>query len=105
MSPILLDNTMQELKTASNYKFSAVKVDELGASEYTLVTVAQDISGSVFEYAREMENCLKTILESCKKSQRANNLLLRLVGFNNVLEELHGFRLLDSVNAVEYDGF
>ena len=100
--PILKDDTMEDLKTASNYKFSAVKIDELGAPEYTLVTVAQDVSGSVFDYAREMESCLQTILESCQKSPRAENLMLRLVGFNQVLNELHGFRLLNSVNAQDY---
>ena len=63
--PILMDDTMEELNTASNYKFSAVKIDELGAAKYTLVTVAQDVSGSVYNYATEMESCLKTILESC----------------------------------------
>jgi uncharacterized protein YegL len=101
--PILKDDTMEDLKTASNYGFSAVKIDELGAPEYTLVTVANDASGSVFDYAREMESCLKTILESCQKSPRAENLMLRLTAFNNDVEELHGFRLLNTVNASDYD--
>jgi len=103
MSPLLNDDTMEDLKTASNYGFSAVKIDELGAPEYTLVTVAQDVSGSVYEYADEMESCIKTILESCQKSPRAENLMLRLLAFNDRLDEVHGFRLLNTVNASDYD--
>jgi len=101
--PLLMDDTMEEIKTASNYKFSAVKVDELGATEYTLVTIAQDVSGSVYSFKNEMENCLKTILESCQRSPRAENLLLRLVTFNETLEETHGFKMLDQVNQSDYD--
>lgn len=100
--PILKDDTMEDLKTASNYKFSAVKIDELGAPEYTLVTVAQDVSGSVFTYARDMEKCLQTILEACQKSPRAENLMFRLVGFNDVLNEIHGFKLLNTVTPQDY---
>lgn len=101
--PILIDESMEQLKTGSNYKFSAVKVDQLGATEYTLVTIAQDASGSVQPYAREMEKCLKTILESCQKSPRAENLLLRLVKFNNTLDEVHGFKLLNTIAHKDYD--
>lgn len=100
--PILKDDTMEDLKTASNYKFSAVKIDELGAPEYTLVTVAQDVSGSVFTYARDMEKCLQTILEACQKSPRAENLMFRLVGFNDVLNEIHGFKLLNTITPQDY---
>jgi len=98
-----MEDSMALLNTASNYQFSAVKVDELGASEYTLVTIAQDVSRSVSPYAREMEKCLKTILESCQKSPRAENLMLRLVGFNASLTEFHGFKLLSDIDAAEYD--
>ena len=101
--PILDDDTMEEMKTASNFQFSAVKIDELGAPEYTLVTVAQDVSGSVFDYALEMEACLKTILESCQKSPRAENLMMRLATFNQNLSEIHGFKLLNTVQANDYD--
>jgi uncharacterized protein YegL len=101
--PILTDESMEQLKTGSNYKFSAVKVDQLGATEYTLVTIAQDASGSVCPFAKDMEKCLKTILESCKKSPRAENLLLRLVKFNSSLDELHGFKLLNTIATTDYD--
>jgi len=101
--PVLKDENMEELNTASNYKFSAVKVDELGATEYTLVTVAQDVSGSVASYNREMEQCLKTILEACQKSPRAENLMLRLAIFDDQVNEVHGFKPLETIDASDYD--
>jgi uncharacterized protein YegL len=101
--PILLDNTMDNLKTSSNYKFSGVKIDQLGATEYTLVTILSDASGSVHSYVKEMENCLKTILDACKKSPRAENLLLRLTKFNGTVDEIHGFKLLSTIAPKDYD--
>ena len=101
--PKLMDN-MMEVKTASNYKFSAVKMDELGATEYTLVTIAVDTSGSVSAYQSELTKCIKTIVESCQKSPRSDYLMVRLVEFNNDLKELHGFKLLSTINTKDYDG-
>lgn len=101
--PVLINKPMDSLKTSSNYKFSATKIDELGATEYTLVTIAQDASGSVLSYAREMENCLKTILSVCKKSPRAENLLYRLIAFNSTVDEIHGFKLLNTIKDDDYD--
>lgn len=98
-----LDDTMESLQTQSNYHFSAVKVDELGATEYTLVSVVQDASGSVHPFAKDMEACLKTILGACQKSPRAENLMSRLGVFNNNLEEIHGFKLLSSIAVSDYD--
>ena len=101
--PVLKDNIMEELKTTSGYKFSGVKVDKLGASEYTLATLINDASGSVFPYAREMEKCMKTALASCKKSPRAENLMLRAATFNHGLTEIHGFKLLNTIKDSDYD--
>lgn len=102
--PKLMDTTMQEVKTASNYKFSAVKIDELGATEYTLATVVVDASGSVASFQQDLESCLKTVLASCKKSPRAENLMLRLVTFNDSLSEVHGFKLLNTIKESDYNG-
>ena len=94
---------MQSLTTPSNYAFSGVGLDQLGATEYTLATVVTDISGSVCGFKTELEKCLKTILSSCQKAPRAENLLMRLVAFNGGVAELHGFRQLSDIDASEYD--
>jgi len=101
--PKLMDTTMEDLTTSSNYQFSAVKIDELESAKYTLVTVAVDVSGSVASFKDELETTLKTILESCKKSPEAESLMFRLVAFNNSLNEIHGFKLLNTINPTDYD--
>lgn len=102
--PKLMDkNAMQTHQTLHNFNFSAVDIKSLGASEYTIVTIVQDTSSSVTAFKDEMEKTLKQILDSCKKAPRSGNLLLRLAEFNNNLNELHGFRELNSINPDEYD--
>ena len=98
-----VDNGMQQLTTPSNFKFSGTTIDQLGASEYTIATIVLDASGSVGSFKPELEKCLKTILKSCKKSPRAENLMLRLVEFNDSVREKHGFRQLDTIDEKEYD--
>lgn len=88
----------------SPYGFSAVSVNgDLGATEYTLVSICQDASGSVASYKNEMEKCLKEIVAACVKSPRADNLMLRLQTFNSTLTEVHGFKPLSECNPGDYD--
>jgi len=98
------DDTMNVMNTAGNYQFSAVKLDNLGATEYSLVTIVQDNTGSVQAFKNDMEKCIQTAVEACQKSPRAENLMLRLVKFNTKIEEVHGFKLLGSINIKDYDG-
>jgi uncharacterized protein YegL len=104
MTSVAID-TMQQLQTANNFKFSAVPLDQLGATEYTLATVVVDVSGSVASYKKQLEDCLKTIAKSCQKSPRSANLMLRVVAFNENLQEIHGFKLLSDIKAnTDYNG-
>ena len=86
----------------SNYGFSAAKLSSLGASEYTLVTIAVDESGSVDSFKTGIENCLKEVVKACRKSPRADNLLLRILAFSTKLREIHGFKLLQDCNPDDY---
>lgn len=99
----LLDKDLETLTAGSGYKFSVTKINALGASEYTLVTIVVDASGSVAGFAPQLEQCLKTVFKACDKSPRRDNLLLRVVQFNDVLTEVHGFKLLGSINESDYD--
>ena len=103
MSPVLNDSTMELVQTASNYGFSAVKIDELGATEYTLVTIVVDRSSSLNGYDRELEKMIKEAVGSCQKSPRSENLLVRVVTFNQNEFEEHGFKLLNTVQLSDYD--
>ena len=87
------------------YGFSATGLDELGATEYTLVTIAVDASGSTFSFKQEMEKCIQEVIKSCKYSPRADNLMIRLVSFNHNMKEIHGFKQLPDCNLSDYDNF
>jgi len=101
--PKLQDGLDQHNLPTGSYGYSAVGIDNLGATEYTLVAIAQDISGSVGPYKKQMEKCLKEIITACKHSPRADNLMIRLIEFGNDLNEIHGFKLLEQCNPNDYN--
>jgi len=93
-----------------NFQFSAVRIEELGASEYTLVTIICDISGSVMGFADHLLKCIKTIVNATKKNDRSENILIRLITFNQDIYEIHGFKNvsdidLDAYEPLKCDGF
>ena len=89
----------------SAYGFSGTRIEDLGASEYTLVTIVCDESGSVNEFRTELEQCIQHIVAACRRSPRADNLMLRLVAFDDSLREVHGFKPLSECHASDYQGF
>lgn len=86
----------------SDFQFSAIEVDRLGASEYTLVTLVLDMSSSVRAYQKELNESITTILESCRMSSFAENLMVRLVTFNENVCEEHGFLPLSELSNETY---
>jgi uncharacterized protein YegL len=89
--------------TTSGFSFTGTPIDKLGASEYTIVTILLDLSGSVGGWERKLEECVKTIVGACRKSPRAENLVIRLVAFNTTTWEIHGFVELRNINLNDYD--
>jgi hypothetical protein len=86
-----------------NFQFSAIRIEELGATEYTLVTIVADISGSVIGFADDLLSCIKSIVGACQKSPRAENLLIRLLTFNSEIYEIHGFKNLGDIVVDDYE--
>src|SRR4030095_3765904 len=103
--PVLNDAHMnsQTLPTGQ-YGYSATRLDDLGAAEYTLVTIVCDVSPSVSDFVREMETALQEIIKACKLAPRSDNLLVRLVTFHGVMQEAHGFKLLEQCQLDDYRG-
>jgi uncharacterized protein YegL len=101
--PKLTDSNLEEhaLPTGS-FGYSAAKLEDLGATEYTLVTLVVDVSSSVSDYKKEMEDCIKEVIQACKMSPRADNLMIRLLVFNTQLDEIHGYKLLEQCNSGDY---
>lgn len=90
--------------TAENghFAFSAVRPEALAASAYTLVTLMVDTTSSVAPFRRQLWQTVKRVVESCQQSPRRDHLLLRVVTFNTERRELHGFRVLTTVDPNAY---
>lgn len=104
----VLGNTstnMEEYQVgASNFNFSGKRIEDLGASEYTIVTLVIDVSGSVHPFAAEIEKAVKEVAVSCRRSPRADNLMLRVITFDSNVEEFHGFKPLSECAEGDYTG-
>jgi len=102
--PILDSSFDTHVIDGSGYDFSATRLDQLDATEYTLVCIAADVSSSVGSFRAEIESCVKEVVRACGHSPRADNLMLRLTRFNHRIEEVHGYRPLTECNPIDYDG-
>ncbi len=101
--PHISDALQQRNLPTGTYGFSATGLDSLGASEYTLVSVVVDVSPSVSPFIKELNRTVKAIIQACKYSPRADNLLVRVTKFSGRIDEVHGFKLLEFCNADDYD--
>jgi len=102
--PRLNDDSMENFGNIGTYGFSGTRLDDLSATEFTLVNLAVDVSGSVTHFSAELEKCVKEVIRACQLSPRADNLMIRLVKFQDHMEEVHGFKLLDKINLDDYNG-
>ena len=105
--PILLD-TMDSgtIPGLLGYGFSGVATGRLGArgvNDYTLVTIALDVSGSVSSFRNLLIETVRKAVAACRKSPRAETLMLRVVTFGSAVTEIHGFKLLDEIDDSIYD--
>lgn len=107
MNNVDKDTEVIKIPGAGSFQFSAIRPEDLGATEYTLVTMVVDVTGSVAGFAKELLDAVKQVIEACKKSPRAENLLVRLVTFNdsNNIQEVHGFKLLSLIDSKDYKPF
>lgn len=97
-----LFNDDMQVAQIGNFNFSGVRPDRLGATEYTLVSLVVDKTGSVDGFQGELLDVKRAVVEACQKSPRANYLMLRSVEFNSSVDEVHGFVELASIDASRY---
>jgi len=103
--PRLTDNTpFSQAIGGTQYNFSGASIDSLGASEYTLGVIILDVSGSTGGMRADMEKALKAIVAACRSNPRADNMLLRVVMFDDSVVEVHGFKPLPDCAEADYDG-
>jgi uncharacterized protein YegL len=101
----IIDSQLDQVNLPnSHYGYSATRLEELGATEYTIATIVADVSGSTAAFTLDMEAAITHIVQACKFSPRADNVLLRLVAFDDSLSEIHGFKLLENCHLADYGG-
>ncbi|WP_454629685.1 hypothetical protein [Bradyrhizobium cenepequi] len=103
-----LDGTDVETHTlGGNFSFTGARITDLGATEYTLVDIEVDMSGSVSSFRPDLIAAVKTAIEACGKSPRSENLLVRVAAFSTMypkgMNEVHGFIPLASIDVTAYD--
>ena len=85
------------------FGFSAVQADKLSSTEYTLATIAVDLSGSTSGFNGLLRDMLKEIVKALRKDPRAYNMLIRVIAFNSTITEVHGFMEPDQIDNAAYD--
>ena len=95
---------MSMFTTPNQFTYSAVDMTQLGATEYSLVNILVDESSSVSSFKKELDDCLKVIVDACKKHPRSGNLLARVATFSSRgVAEIHGFNNIGNIDTSKYD--
>src|SRR5690606_6558971 len=101
--PDLTQDLEQHKLFTNNFGFSAERIGNLDASEYTLVTLVIDTSSSTLSFRDDIKKCVDKVIEACGKSPRKDNLLLRVCEFSNSFLEIHGFKRLNTIRSGDYN--
>jgi uncharacterized protein YegL len=96
--------TAIEKYKAGTFVYSGIKIEDLEdvASEFTIVTIVNDRSGSVFDYKADMEACLEQIRLACQKSPRSDFLLVQHMQFGSTVDQTHGLVPIDNLDENTY---
>lgn len=90
---------------AGTFQFSGTKLEKLIESEYTLVTLVVDRSGTTFPFADKLMEMVKMTVGACQKHDRSDLLMLRFLEFSSSVTEVHGFKLLNDIDVNDYQPF
>jgi len=89
-------------QNVGNFAFSGIRPDKLGESEYTIVSVITDKTGSVSGFEDQLVEMKRTVINACKEDARSELLMLRNVWFNNSVDEEHGFIELKDIDPAQF---
>jgi len=101
---------MDDFSVGSGFAFSGATITGLDASEYTLVTIALDETGSIAGKEDEIRAMLVTAIDACGSSAYSQNLLVRVIRFGSQyardgaagIDEIHGFKSLAEIDTAAY---
>lgn len=86
------------------YGFTATCLNQLESSEYTMIQILIDGSGSMFGHRQRVESMLRDIVAACQQSPHKDKLMLRVVTFGTTRREIHGFKMISRCDPAEYNG-
>lgn len=97
------DGDVETHPIGGNFSFTGARIANLGATEYTLVDIEVDMSTSVRSFLSDLLNMLDLAVDACRKSPRADNLLVRVATFSSAgIKEVHGFVPLADIDRTKY---
>lgn len=111
--PDLMGKTDADVyKTMSGFQFSAVEIGDLSGDGYTIANILVDETGSVGGFDKELEQCIKQIVDACKDAPQSEQLMIRVATFSSLgggrgnpnVREMHGFNIMSNINTDDYDG-
>lgn len=106
--PNLFENANESVNfnvPGTAFNFSGVRPENLGATEYTLVSAMVDTSGSVDSFSADLLKMLKEVVAACQKHPRKENLMMNLATFNDRVDQVHGFVPVMNIDSNSYPGF
>lgn len=87
-----------------HFGYSARPIATLGSSEFTLIGLVLDGSGSTSGFQKDLEKMAQLVVEGAQRSPRADSIMLRVVRFDSTWDEVHGFKEVNDCKAPDYDG-
>jgi hypothetical protein len=84
----------------AGFSFSGTGLSALVETQYTLVQIIVDITGSVSSFVDVISRMLQAVTAKLKTIDTSDNLLLRVTYFNSAIgvKETHGFRLMENID-------
>jgi len=103
MPPTPLSKETLVRQQIGHFEFTAVDPDNVSSRHVTLAAVAIDRSCSAHDFLPHMVRMLQRLVTTCAQSDVADSVLMRLSGFGNKPEEIHGFYPMARIAAEDYD--
>ena len=102
--PVFSESKTLEDHKVGHFGYAAVKIDELEAAQFTLATIVCDRSGSTSGFQSDMEDALKASVAALKNHAMVDQILVRVVAFDNDMHEIHGFCPVSAIDETQYSG-
>lgn len=93
-----------EIPDNTAFGFSAIDPDDMTnpEDEYTLVSIAEDVSPSTSGVRSEMAEGMRTVNLACKKDPRCDKLMVHATRFGSIIQEVHGFKPVNDIDEKSY---